>query len=296
MHTPNSFDTLITKLTERELITFVMDQQFIKCEFKCPTCNNYAKLVPYKRNIDRFAWRCMYPRCIKYKDYFSLRKQSFFENLNIKLVDVLKIVIKYSVRQQRNSIKLSMDVTKNTVTKVLKKLTSLIPTLNFSTNKLGGPDSIVQIDETMLNYKCKSHRGRSPNNRTDSLCIVEVRDGIKRAFATIISNKKSETLIPIICEQVAPNSTIWTDEHSSYGGLRNYLFTHATVCHKYQFVNSETGVNTQAIESFHNELKLEIKRRKGILTESRSDFLAEFCFYFNNREDFFSAVLNLIKV
>ncbi|KCZ74977.1 hypothetical protein H311_04052, partial [Anncaliia algerae PRA109] len=29
---------------------------------------------------------------------------------------------------------------------------------NFSNNKLGGPGKIIQVDETMLNYKCKSHR------------------------------------------------------------------------------------------------------------------------------------------
>ena len=34
---------------------------------------------------------------------------------------------------------------------------------------MGGPGKIVQIDETMLNYKAKSHRGRSPSNKTDSV-------------------------------------------------------------------------------------------------------------------------------
>ncbi|KCZ79584.1 hypothetical protein H312_03029, partial [Anncaliia algerae PRA339] len=76
----------------------------------------------------------------------------------------------------------------------------------------------------------------------------------------------------------------------------NYSYIHNTVCHKYEFVNSSSGVNTQAVESFHNSLKLEIKRKKGVLTNFREVFLKEFCFYFNNRHDYFHAVLNLIKV
>ena len=114
----------------------------------------------------------------------------------------------------------------------------------------------------MLNYKCKSYRGgRAPENRTGSLCMVEVQGGIRRVFARVIPNKQQGTIVPIIAEQVLGGSRIHTDEHGAYCNLRHHNFTHGTVCHKYEFVNCETEVDTQAIESFHNELKLEIKRR-----------------------------------
>jgi hypothetical protein len=35
---------------------------------------------------------------------------------------------------------------------------------------------MVQIDEIMLNYKCKSRRGRSPANKSDALVLCEVRE------------------------------------------------------------------------------------------------------------------------
>ena len=162
-------------------------------------------------------------------------------------------------------------------------------------DKFGGYGNIVQIDETMLNYKCKSHRGRSSSNRTDALCIVEVRHGIKRAYACIIPNKESATLIPIIQKYVYSGSVIWTDEHRSYGKLKE-LFRHSTVCHKYEFINSLNGSNTQAVESFNNELKLQIKREKGIFTTNRNLFLKRFIFFFNNSENLLNACLCLIKV
>ncbi|KCZ79653.1 hypothetical protein H312_02959 [Anncaliia algerae PRA339] len=93
-----------------------------------------------------------------------------------------------------------------------------------------------------------------------------------------------------------PGSVIWTDEHKSYQRLNKNGFLHQSVCHKYEFINKTNGVNTQAVEAFHNELKLAIKKRKGVKTELRSGFLKEFCFYFNNKNNFLDAVLGLIKI
>jgi len=136
---------------------------------------------------------------------------------------------------------------------------------------LGGPGRIVQVDETMLNFKVKSHRGRSSTNHTDALCIVEVRNGIERVYARTIPDKKATTIIPHITSQLAAGTTVWTHKHGAYNGLQDLGLDHGTVCHKYEFITHE-GINTQAVESFNNALKLEIKIRKGILTGKREDF------------------------
>ncbi|KCZ76774.1 hypothetical protein H311_02221, partial [Anncaliia algerae PRA109] len=51
----------------------------------------------------------------------------------------------------------------------------------------------------------------------------------------------------------------WTDEHKNYQKINKNGLLHQSVCHKYEFVNKTNGVNTQAVEAFHNELKLAIK-------------------------------------
>ena len=199
----------------------------------------------------------------------------------------MRIIAKYGSRRPQYSIRAALDVSHCTVEKVLKQLVNAIPETNFENQQLGGPGIIVQVDETMMNYKAKSHRGRSAKNHTDSLCMVEFIGNITRCYATVIPNKLASTLVPIIISQVSANSIIWTDEHRSYSRLKDFFVSHQTVCHKYEFVNSVNGVNTQAIESFHNEMKLRIKARKGILNFNRQSFLKEFCFYFNNRKEFF---------
>lgn len=61
-------------------------------------------------------------------------------------------------------------------------------------------------------------------------------------------------MLPIIAENVAKGSTIYTDEHKSYSKLNQIGYVHGTVCHKREFVNKETGINTEAIESFKMKL------------------------------------------
>ncbi|KCZ78507.1 hypothetical protein H311_00462 [Anncaliia algerae PRA109] len=116
----------------------------------------------------------------------------------------------------------------------------------------------------MLNFRCKSHCGRSPQNRTDALCTIEYDGKITRAFAKVIANKEANTILPIIFSQVQPFSKIHINEHRSYSKLSTLGYDLDTVCHKYNFVDKNTGTNTQGVESLNNELKLEIKRRKGI--------------------------------
>ncbi|KCZ78515.1 hypothetical protein H311_00449 [Anncaliia algerae PRA109] len=133
-----------------------------------------------------------------------------------------------------------------------------IPIADFNNNKLGGSGKIVQINENMLNNKCKSHRGLLPENKTDSSCIVEVSSKIQGAYATIIPNRKEITIIPTICNQVASNSMIRIDEHKSYFNLNNYSNFHKSIRRRYEFINVLNGVNIQSIELFNNCLKLEI--------------------------------------
>jgi transposase-like protein len=189
-----------------------------------------------------------------------------------------------------------VSISKPTYQKIMHELHIKMGTSNLQSRKLGGPGTIVQIDETMMNFKCKSHRGRSPNNRTDCLCIVECAPTITRVWAQTIPDKTISTILPIICERVLGGSVIHTDEHRSYACLSRNGFVHGTVCHKYNFVERSTGVHTQHVESFNNCLKVEIKKRMGVLTSYRNEFLTEFIWRWNNKTGLWNAIVELIKV
>lgn len=290
-------EVTLPNTTREELIRWLQDKQLIKTEFRCIACNTFCFLKKYQRNKDGYAWRCLSSNCPDYLKYFSIRVDSFFSGFDSKITDILRVLAKFSNEVLQKSIISSMSSIKaSTVRTIVRKLVEAIPVPNFTNDKLGGFTKIVQADETMMNYKCKSHRGRSPYNRTDALVIVEVVDKVTRVFARVIPDKKADTILPIICAQVVSGATIHTDEHRSYSSLSRYGYIHGTVCHKYTFVDSFTGVDTQSVESINNCIKYYIKMRKGISTELRQLFLNEFCFRFNNKGVLLSKLLDLIKV
>ncbi len=212
--------------------------------------------------------------------------------------DIFRMIAKYLSKTPQHSIISSMrsSVSRATVQKFLGKLVKVIPETDFSTNKMGVLGKVIQADETILNFKCKSQRGRSPDNRTDALVIVEVNNRfVVRVFARIIPDKCATTMLPIICSQVLSGSVIHTDEHRSYGQLVGLGFVHDTVCHKYTFIYPVTGTHTQSVESINNQIKCGIKSRKGVKTISKADYLKEYCFFFNNKTNLVDNFLNILK-
>ena len=59
--------------------------------------------------------------------------------------------------------------------------------------------------------------------------------------------------------------------------LQNY--EHSTVCHKYNFVDSVTGVHTQHVDSWNNKIKTQIKDMRGMDEDNRSNMLSELIFF-----------------
>lgn len=60
---------------------------------------------------------------------------------------------------------------------------------NKRLRKLSENNCIDLNDKTMFNYKCKTHRFRSPNNKTDALAISDINNIVVQICAEIIENK-----------------------------------------------------------------------------------------------------------
>lgn len=287
----------LSSMSIKEMIRIFRKVGLLKRSQKCDHCDVIMLEKKYEQVDEGFTWRCNNKNCNKYRNRKSIRCESFFNGFRITMLQIIKILLKWSINTPQVTICSGMNIDKRTVKKVINKFLNIVKMYDTTEEKMGGPGILVEIDETALNHNMKAHRGRAPRNKTDALCIVEVDYKITRAFACVIPNKKAETMLPIIVENVEKGSKIWTDEHKSYSSLNSIGYSHDTVCHKREFVNQETGVNTQAVESFNNEIKLEIKRRKGIRIEKRQDFLHEFVWKFNNRHsDRFIKILHLIKI
>lgn len=297
MHNLEEYEENLVRMSVAELNIYMFTEGLLSREQKCEgTCGCPLKYTKCKNYSDFFCWRCVSVDCSAYQKRISIRKNSFFEDFNCEIKTILKVLLRWSIKQSQVSILKSISISKPTFRKILGKLNILMQEANLKEKKLGGPGTIIQVDETMMNFKCKSHRGRNPENRTDALCIVECSPHIIRVWAQTIADKRALTILPIIVDRVLPGSLIYTDEHRSYTSLSKIGFLHESVCHKYSFVNPENGVHTQHVEAFNNVIKCEIKKRMGIATFCREKFLTEIVWMWNNKKNLFAAVLNLIKI
>ena len=94
----------------------------------------------------------------------------------------------------------------------------------------------------------------------------------------MVPRRDAATLLPIIQRHVRPGTTIWSDEWAAYRRVQQLPFvsTHATVNHSLEFVNPVTGVHTQHVESYWNQVKTKFKRMKGVHDTMLSSYLDEY--------------------
>ncbi|KCZ77523.1 hypothetical protein H311_01462 [Anncaliia algerae PRA109] len=76
--------------------------------------------------------------------------------------------------------------------------------------KLGGTFKSIQINEIIMNFKAKGHRGRSSTNKYDALIIVEYDTKISEVFACILKDKRESTILTIFQKHLVLGTTVYT--------------------------------------------------------------------------------------
>jgi len=285
------FSDALARFNSLELVQWLIDKKLIKDSQTCMQCNQLMRLVSDTTISDGMKWRCS-----KNKTTLSIRTGSWLSTFKISLRALIKAILFWSRCFNFVDISKSVKISAPVYIRLRKFLISKISDyyiLNLI--KLGGPNVIVQVDETKLNHNVKSHRGRGPIRPAWCLCIVDTSTMPARGFATMIPDRTAATIIPIIEQVVRPRSIIHTDEARVYKTLR-HNFEHSSVCHKYNFVDPFTGVHTQHVESYNNKIKNSIKNMRGIDEEKREDFLKEFMFLDQFKKTAFEQILELLNL
>lgn len=123
---------------------------------------------------------------------------------------------------------------------------------------IGGPGKIVEVDETKIG-KRKYERGRIVEGHW-ILGLIE-RGSVNYRLEICPENSRDErTLLDLIKKHVAPGTEIYTDCWKGYVNLSEHGFIHKTINHSENFVDPNTGVHTQNIESSWRGLKLSLSR------------------------------------
>jgi transposase-like protein len=149
------------------------------------------------------------------------------------------------------------------------------------TGPLGGPDKVVEADETFVGGKAKNRAHRKPAKKKIVMVLVE-RDGFARSFQ--IANVNAKTLRSAIVANVDRRSHLMTDGFLAYRNTGREFASHGAVDHFIkEYVSGEKHSNTA--ENFFSIFKRGVIGTYHHLSEAHlSRYLAEFDLRANTRD------------
>jgi transposase len=143
---------------------------------------------------------------------------------------------------------------------------------------LGGPDTHVEIDETLIGGVKKGTHNRGSAAKTVLIGVTAV-----------VPNQRKVTLQPFVVANVAVGGVVHTDELNSYRGLAAAGYRHATVNHgieEYAIYDYrlKATVTVNAIEGFWRHLKCSIQgTHTSVSPKYLGRYAKEFEYRFNRR-------------
>jgi len=169
-----------------------------------------------------------------------------------------------------------VGVNKNTASYYFQRLRQLIHDHSQHLEMFEGE---VEADESYFGGHRKGKRGRGAGGKVPVFGLLK-RCG--KVFTVVIPDAKTKTLLPIIREQVKPDSIVYTDTWRSYNALDVSEFKHYRINHSQLFANKRNHIN--GIENFWNQAKRHMRKFNGIPKEHFHLFLKECEWRFNNSD------------
>jgi transposase-like protein len=149
----------------------------------------------------------------------------------------------------------------------------------------GGNGGTVESDETFLwdDPDLPVPKGGS-SNKTKVLSLIDRESGEARSM--VIKDLKSNTIIPILQENIAKEARVMTDDAPQYAHLKDHFSEHGIVNHrKGEYVSFiDPTIHTNNVESYFSIFK---RGMKGVYQHCGKQhlhrYLAEFDFRHNKR-------------
>lgn len=139
---------------------------------------------------------------------------------------------------------------------------------------------IIEADETY--YGGKSKMDKKYDNKTAVIGIVEKKKGSGQIKTFTAKGANATNTLPFIKANVAPGSTLQTDESRIYSRVKRD-FTHEFVNHsKFEYVKA--GVHTNTIEGFWGQLKRSVDGTYHCVSPKYLQlYVNEFVYRYNHR-------------
>ena len=190
-----------------------------------------------------------------------MKSGSILENGNLAYKDFILILSSFAEGLTVTRTAERANVAETTVRRIFLAIRQQMAEDIKTSPKIGGPNTIVEIDEAKFG-KQKYNRGRlvqgtwlagGIQRHTDN-CFLAICPGNRRD-ATTLGN--------IVQTYVHRGTTVITDKWKGYVNLTNFGYIHLDVNHSTNFVDPETGANTNTIEGTWTHAKRAARIRDG---------------------------------
>ena len=148
---------------------------------------------------------------------------------------------------------------------------------------LGGPNGVVEADETYVGGKAKNRATRAPAPKKAVVALVD-REGHARSFH--VANVNAATLRPLIVTNVDRASHLMTDESMVYTRVGREFAGHSVVNHSAkEYVTTGGFKHSNTVENFFSIFKRGVIGTYHHMSEAHlGRYCREFDFRYNNRK------------
>ncbi|HEX4850162.1 MAG TPA: IS1595 family transposase [Puia sp.] len=225
----------------------------------------------YTDCVDGYVFRC--PQC---KRRSSLRSGTFLDRSKISLAEFLAILFFHHLDVLQKDVSEILGFSPNTImdySNIIREQCSNV--LISEDEKLGGEGIRVQVDESVISG-AKRSRNKKARPVQEKWVVSSYDTEKKVGMMRRVHDRSRETLIECIKEWCLPGTIVVTDGWRGYSEVGTLGFKHEVVVHEDHFVDPETGVHTNAVESWWQRCKRRFKRILGTSDELLCSYLDEF--------------------
>ncbi|XP_014271448.1 uncharacterized protein [Halyomorpha halys] len=248
-------------INPEDFLQFLQKHGVFKTVMTCPDCGKLCRQIEARlmfrcqsrRDVDGLRVKCNFS--------FSLKTNTWLMEKHLPLKKVCRFVCMWLlVPHPRHGLiisELSMSPRSVVAWSNYCREICLNSLAMTDDEVIGGVGKTVEIDEAEF--------GKQKNNMRKELegswVFAGLERGTKRCFFETVQDRSAGALIDVIFRRIAPGTTIISDRWKGYDPLINHPQYHQlTIDHNLNFVDPQSGVNTQNIERMWHEVLSNIPR------------------------------------
>jgi transposase-like protein len=247
----------------------------------CPHCGEIGRSSKMQGKSTRIgAWKCY--GCRK---PFTVKVGTIFESSHIKMnlwLQAIFLIASSKKGISSNQLHRTLGITLKSAWFMSHRIREAMRDNGFALFGAGGGS--VEVDETFIGKNDKKMGKGGTRHKQKVLSLVDRDSG--KARSVVVDDLKSETLFPILMENMAREAHLLTDDARYHERAGRFFASHKTTNHRLgEYVDpSDSSNHTNTVEGFFSVFK---RGMKGVYQHCGHNhlnrYLHEFDFRYNNR-------------